>query len=349
MTAIAASLAFLLTVLLVPVVISICERWQLFDRPGPLKIHTRPVPRLGGVALVLAISASIFAAAPRDATRAWTFFAALTLVWLPGLVDDLRGLSALLRLAPQIVAGIILWRAGWAVPVATNGVISALATCAFVASFANFFNLLDGADGLVAGVAGIIAVAYIFAPLSFVPSFGVVVACGIAGACGGFLTFNYPSAAVFCGDSGSTALGLLIAFLALDLWRSNSVTPSRIIFPLLVAALPLLDFAFAIVRRLAAGSAPWRGDRLHAYDRLRARGWSSRRVALTYYAVTAALAAIALWGVRRESAVFWLAAVLGVCVLIVLAVRLGVLRQGGETSAPQNTSRMVNKETAGSD
>jgi len=65
--------------------------------------------------------------------------------------------------------------------------------------------------------------------------------------------------------------------------------------------------------------------------------------------LAALLAAIALWGVRRESAVFWLAAALGVCVLIVLAVRLGVLRQGGETSVPQNTSRMMNKETAGSD
>ena len=348
MNGIAASLAFFLTVLLVPVVIRMCERWQLFDRPGPLKIHARPVPRLGGVALVLAISASIFAAAPHDAIRAWPFFAALALVWLPGFVDDLRGLSAPLRLAAQIAAGIVLWRAGWAVPVPTNGMISALATCLALTAFVNSFNFLDGADGLAAGVAGIIATAYAVAPLLFVSPFAVVVACGIAAACGGFLIFNYPPATVFCGDSGSTALGLSIAFLALDFWRSNSVTPSRIIFPLLVAALPLLDATFAVIRRLVAGGVPWRGDRCHLYDLLRAAGWVPRRVALTFYTVTAALAAIALWGLRQESVGFWLAAVLSVCVLVVLGVRLGVLRKRGETSAPQNMSRVMKKETAGS-
>ena len=149
-------------------------------------------------------------------------------------------------------------------------------------------------------------------------------------------------------DSGSTALGLSIAFLALDFWRSNSVTPSRIIFPLLVAALPLLDATFAVIRRLVAGGVPWRGDRCHLYDLLRAAGWVPRRVALTIYTVTAALAAIALWGLRQESVGFWLAAVLSVCVLVVLGVRLGVLRQRGETSAPQNMSRVMKKETAGS-
>lgn len=342
---ISGSLAFLLTVLFVPVVIHQCRRWQLFDQPGPLKIHSRPVPRLGGVAVVLAISASAIFAAPSASVHAWPFFAALGLVWVTGLIDDLRGLSALIRLAAQIAAGIVLWRAGSAVPLPINGAVGMIATCVFLVVFVNSFNFLDGADGLASGVAAIIAAVYALVPLPREATFSSVAACGVAAACVGFLFFNYPIAKSFLGDCGSTALGFCVAFLGLNFWRFNHSTSPQLVFPMLAAALPLLDSALAVVRRVGGGSSPLHGDRQHIYDLLLARGWPPRRVAATAYGVTAAFCAIAFWGIRHDSPQFWAAAAFSCCLLIAFALRLGALRPGGEISPRRIVTREIERDT----
>jgi len=94
------------------------------------------------------------------------------------------------------------------------------------------------------------------------------------------------------GDSGSTALGLSVAFLSLDFYRFNPAAKVSPIFPILVGLLPLLDLILAVIRRLRARVSPFQGDRGHFYDLLLARGWSVQRVALASYAATAALALI---------------------------------------------------------
>jgi UDP-GlcNAc:undecaprenyl-phosphate GlcNAc-1-phosphate transferase len=103
---------------------------------------------------------------------------------------------------------------------------------------------------------------------------------------------NFPPAKIFMGDSGSTALGLCIAFLSLDFYRSNPAAKFSPIFPILVGSVPLLDLILAVLRRLRARVSPFRGDRRHFYDLLLARGWSPEKVALASYAATAALALI---------------------------------------------------------
>lgn len=343
------TLAFLLTLLLVPVVIHLCNYWQLFDRPGPLKIHSRPLPRLGGVALVLAISASVLVAQPKTAARAWPFFAALALVWLTGLIDDVRSLSALFRLAAQISAGVLLWRGGWVAPFSGTGLVNLFATCTVVIAFVNSLNFIDGSDGLAAGVAGIISVAYALALSPRADALSAVFACATAGACLGFLPYNFAPAKIFLGDSGSTALGFCIAFFSLDFWRSSRPALPLMLFPVLVAALPLLDGALAMARRFLGGTSPLHGDRGHLYDRLLARGWSPRKVALTFYAITAALAALARWGVRRESPEFWLAAALSAFLLILCAVMLGSLRPESKSSLPRVPAREIRKDVASLD
>ena len=339
-------MAFLFTALLVPIVIRLCRRWNVLDQPGPLKIHSRPVPRLGGVALVLAISAGAFAASQAVAVREWPFFAALALVCVTGLIDDLRGLSALIRLASQIIAGGMLWYAGWRVPIFPATGLNLIATCLFVAAFANSFNFLDGADGIATGVACIIAAAFAALPGASGTTFGRAVAWSVAGACIGFLLFNFPPAKIFLGDSGSTAVGLCVAFLGLDSYRSNPGTLPQMLFPILAAALPLLDAALAILRRVRHGVSPLYGDRSHIYDLLLARGLSSRRVAVICYAVTAAFAALGFWGEWRASPQFWVVAISSLGLLMYAALKLGSLRAEDQNPPVSGRVREAQEECA---
>lgn len=138
--------------------------------------------------------------------------------------------------------------------------------------------------------------------------------------------FNFAPARIFMGDSGSTTLGFTVAFLALAFCRSSGGTTHSLAFPLLVAALPLFDAGLAVVRRLRDAASPFYGDRRHLYDLLLARGWSSRKVALVSYSVTAAMGAIGWIGLRLDPERLWLLAALSFAALFVAALRLGSLR-----------------------
>ena len=335
---IAGAIAFVATVLFVPIVKALCVRWRLFDAPGPLKVHSQPIPRLGGVAIVLAIFVAACVSDPHRALSAWPFLVGLVLIWAVGLADDLRGVSPVLRLAAQFAAGVLLWQHGWRLPILGAGVLNLFATCFFVAAITNSINLLEGMDGLAAGVVGIIAAAYLALPGIPANPFAFSVAWSVAAACAGFVIFNFPPAKMFMGDSGSTALGFVIAFLGLDFYRSYPATRSALFFPLLTAILPLLDSAFAVVRRLRSRASPFYGDRRHLYDRMFARGWTPRRIALASYTITATVAAIALLGLRRESSKFWIIAALSIAILIYAAVRLGSLRGDDRNRPAQNVN-----------
>ncbi len=317
--------AFALVLLVVPVIMWLCRRWRLYDEPGPLKIHTRPIPRLGGAAIAVALFVAPLSCGHASGESRWPYFAALSLVWIAGLVDDARGLSPVLRFASQVAAGALLWHGGWRLPLLGEGALDLAATCLFVAIFANAFNFLDGSDGVASGAAGIIAAAYIALPAAASSPFGHAVAWGVAGACAGFLIFNFPPAKIFMGDSGSTALGFAIAFLGLNFYRSDGIASPSLLFPVWVAALPLLDALLAVIRRLHARVSAFNGDRRHSYDLMLARGWSAGRVACACYGITAGLAAVGWMAARTGSARLFLfsAPVLGA--LVLAAIRMGSL------------------------
>ena len=325
----AGTIAFLVVLLLVPVVRFLCSRLHLFDFPGPLKIHTRPIPRLGGVALAFALIAGVAAVRTPIARSTWLLFAAFIIVWFSGLVDDLRALHPALRLVVHFIAAALLWYAGWGISLFGNTAGNAAATCLFVVFFINAFNFLDGADGIAAGVSALLAIGYIAALGSAQGELASAIAWSLLGACLAFLLFNFPPAKIFLGDSGSALLGFLAAFLGLALYRGASVTPaqSRLLFPLLVAALPLVDASLAVLRRTLRGTSPLDGDRFHFYDLLLSRGWAPRRVTLTCYGLTVGLV-IAGWSILRagfSEALVVTALIMGG--LLAIAVQLGCLRR----------------------
>lgn len=311
---------------------ALCIHWGLYDSVGPLKIHSQPIPRLGGVAIALAFAAGVSFAGHPSRTHVWPFFAALILIWTAGLADDIWHLSPNLRLAAQVGGAILLWCGGWRLPWLKAGPANLAAACFLTALFINCFNFLDGADGLCAGVTGIIAAAYLVLPGIALSVLGSTVAWSLLGVSIGFLVFNFPPARLFMGDSGSTVLGFGIAFLALDFYGSHPATEPHIalVVPLLMAALPLLDGIMTVLRRLRGGWPLLHGDRRHFYDLLLGINWPPRRVALTIYALTAAMCIIAWFVLKCDftQALSLCAASIGA--LIIIAVRLGVLRSNEE-------------------
>jgi UDP-GlcNAc:undecaprenyl-phosphate/decaprenyl-phosphate GlcNAc-1-phosphate transferase len=292
---------------------ALARRWLLYDLPAPLKIHQRPIPRIGGVAMMAGLVAGAFVADPSFLQAHGSPALAVALVWGASLADDVKDLAPLARLAVHFVAGSLFWFGGlrliWTRFVAADFLL----TCFFVAFVVNSMNLLDGMDGIAAGTAAV-------AGIGFLPLFGGAsgsfprgVALALLGVCGAFLIFNFPPARVFMGDSGSTLLGVVFAFLMLESVRTQT-SPLRLAPVAIFLGLPLMDALLAIVRRFQARSSPFEGDRAHFYDLLLCRGWSVRRILVWSYGTTAVLV-LAGWSALRAPMAAPYEAVLVVAVL----------------------------------
>jgi UDP-GlcNAc:undecaprenyl-phosphate/decaprenyl-phosphate GlcNAc-1-phosphate transferase len=312
----------------VPLVRGFCSRWKIYDPTGPLKIHSQATPRLGGLAITLALAAGASVGSHFSRMQAGPLFVALGLIWTAGLADDIWLLSPALRLAAQVVGGILLWYGGWRLPWIQPGLANLAAVCLLTVFFIDCFNFLDGSDGLCAGVTATIATAYLIFSGLTLSSQGSTVAWSLLGVSVGFLVFNFPPARIYLGDSGSTVLGFGVAFLAFDFYRANAANGRHIALaiPLLMAALPLLDGILAVLRRLRGEGSVLHGDRRHFYDLLLGLGWSPRRVALTIYVLTAAMCSIAWLVLKCDFTHALLLCAVSMSALTIAAVRLGILR-----------------------
>lgn len=331
--------AFSLVVTALPILRRLASRWQLYDLPGQLKIHDQPIPRVGGVALTFALVTSALASGVSFSAHRTAFYLALAVIWATGLIDDFLSLSPWIRLSGQFGAALLFCQlGGWQLPVSANVPLNVAATCLFITIFVNAFNFLDGADGLAAGVAAMIGLGYILLSEKTGTPLGGVIAAALLGSCLGFLVFNFPPAKIFMGDSGSTTLGFVVAFLGLDFCRAKNGVGRELLLPLVFACLPLLDFFLAILRRLRRRVSPFAGDRFHWYDLLFQRGWSARQVAITCYAIAGVLLILGWLGEREEwdRSVCLLLSVFFAC-LLMAAVRLGSLGYATSSGAPEKT------------
>jgi UDP-GlcNAc:undecaprenyl-phosphate GlcNAc-1-phosphate transferase len=319
--------ALLVCVCLLPLIRRAASHFRLHDAPGPLKIHNTPVPRLGGVAIVVAMVLGVTSSGFGLSAETRNLYGALAVIWFTGLADDLVNLSPAARLVGQLGAGFLLSQTPWCLQLSGNPIADAILSCLFVAIFVNAFNFLDGTDGVAAGVAGMIGFGY--AAVYSTPPYTIssALAWVLLGSCLGFLVFNFPPAKIFMGDSGSTSLGFIVAFLSLDFYRVHPRLGTRWLLPLLFAAVPLLDFLLAVARRLHKRVSPFSGDRQHFYDLLLERGWPPVQVALGAYATTAALLVVG-WlciGLRWQVCIaLWSVTV---ACLVAIAVRLGAFRR----------------------
>lgn len=276
------SIALALSLLILFVLLrSGAARRLAMDQPNQRSLHVVPVPRVGGIAMVLAVLI-----AWSLQTGSSPLLASLTAVLaLVSAVDDRIGLPVALRLAAHGLAALAL--------VLGTGIGDAWLAVGLVIIFVgmtNLYNFMDGSDGLAGGMALFGFTAYACAAHA-VPLGAMSLA--VAAAAAGFLVFNFPPAKVFMGDAGSIPLGFLAASLGLLGWRQG-LWP--LWFPLLVFSPFVVDASVTLLRRLTRGERVWQAHREHYYQRLIRMGWGHRRTALAEYALMVAVAGSALAG-----------------------------------------------------
>lgn len=307
-----AIVSFTACVLLTPLVYGVAVRNGWYDAPGELKIHSAPIPRIGGIALMagVIISTLFCLHGPRPMGAVVLI---LAVVWAIGLLDDLKGTSPYLRLAVDFGCGAAFWLLGWRLQWFSNPYLDFLATIAFLTFAINSMNMLDGMDGLALTVSGIASVGFIILLSGQPIGFSSGLAWSLAAVCAAMFLYNRPPAQIFIGDSGSTLLGAALAFLALD-WVRNDSASHSILVPLLFLGVPVADAIAAVIRRVRAKKSPFAGDRRHFYDLLLGRGWSVRQILTTAAAATLALVIFSLGGSHHHTGL-WLSlfGCLGLC------------------------------------
>ena len=255
------------------------------DEPNERSLHQRPVPRTGGVAVIVGTAAGLYFVEGAY----WPPLLIALLLAGVSLLDDLRGMPTAVRLTAHLAAAAALvWHLAWPMdPVAA--VLLVLA----VTWITNLYNFMDGSDGLAGGMAvigfGVYAYAANLAGSTWIPAFCVA----LAGASTAFLTHNFPPARIFMGDVGSIPLGFLAAALGIVGWH-DGLWP--LWFPALVFGPFIGDATVTLLRRLLRGERVWQAHKDHYYQRLVRMGFGHRGTAVVGYLVMAACGAMALFG-----------------------------------------------------
>jgi UDP-GlcNAc:undecaprenyl-phosphate GlcNAc-1-phosphate transferase len=276
-----------LSLVLTPLVRNLAWRYGIVDQPDQQrKIHSSPIPRIGGVAIFAAVvgafglllvvrlsSGNIVLA---DLPLVLRLLPALAIVFGIGLIDDIVSTRPWVRLAVESVAAILAWIGGIRIlDVAghsfSGDIESFLFTVLWIVTCTNAINLIDGVDGLAAGVSMFAAITMFIAALLDHNFPMALVVVPLAGSLLGFLRFNFAPASIFLGDSGSLTLGFLLGCFG-AVWAEKSTTLLGLTAPLMVLAVPLLDVGLAVVRRFLRGQPIFAADDDQIHHKLLSRG-----------------------------------------------------------------------------
>jgi UDP-N-acetylmuramyl pentapeptide phosphotransferase/UDP-N-acetylglucosamine-1-phosphate transferase len=299
-----AVLAFLVAAaiawLLVPFAERLAYRVGAIDQPKERGLHDRPMPRLSGLAILVAVEVAGWIWLPGDGESRSILLGAMAIAAV-GVVDDVRGLPALPKLVGQTAAALIPVLAGVRVDNLTLpfvggfqlGWLAYPLTVLGIVAVINVINFIDGVDGLAAGVCTIAAIALAAIALSLERNAAGVLAALTAGAALGFLRHNFPPASIFMGDTGSNLLGFLLATASVQgALKTNAVI--ALAFPLVVLAVPILDTGFVVAKRLKYGQPIYQADSWHFHHRMANIGFSQRRTIAYLYGWTLVLSGLAL-------------------------------------------------------
>ncbi len=285
------------------------------DEPNARSLHTSPVPRTGGLGMLLGIAAAWIVIAPQLPTAWWL---ALTLVIGVSLIDDLRGLHVGIRLGIHLLAA-SLAAAALLPPDSAPWLFAAVILG--IGWMGNLYNFMDGSDGLAGGMAVIGFGSYATAAWFAGSTQFALLNLAIALAAAGFLLHNFHPARIFMGDAGAVTLGFLAASLGLLGWLQGDWIWW---FPLLVFSPFIVDASTTLLRRLLTGARVWEAHRDHYYQRLVQLGLGHRGTAFAEYAMMTTCALAALWAMTLAAEIQW--PVLGGIALIYAAAIIRIER-----------------------
>lgn len=318
-----AGVSSMVTFLLALLIWKLSHRYRLYPKIRERDVHSRPTPRLGGVAMFLGVVAAfgIASLVPQlglvfaDGGKVVGILVAAAIIVGVGVADDIWDLDWVTKLAGQVIAaGILAWQGIQltTIPIGGQTILSPYLslglTVLAVVLVMNAINFIDGLDGLVVGVALIansvfFVYAYLLQARAQTEYFNLasLTTAILIGACVGLLPLNFHPAKLFMGDAGALLVGLLMAASAVSV--TGSIDPAivdradvfsayflpafiPILLPFAVLFVPLLDFTLAVIRRLMAGKSPFSADRKHLHHRLMDMGHSHLYAVLVFYAWT---------------------------------------------------------------
>lgn len=269
-------LPLVLNLIFTPLIIAYAHKKELFDVTDHRKTHVGNIPRLGGIGIysALLISAiTLYILTNSSASRA--FYIALSLIFISGIVDDLKPVRAMVKLLAQIAAALTLIVGGHTfshvyIPFVDItlyfGLLKYPLTFLWIIGVTNALNLLDGMDGQAGGVGTIAAITFGIISI-LVGDFNIAITCFLlAGAMFGFLAFNLPPAKIFMGDSGSLSLGFFLAAVPLT-YTESSIKGKMIVVAVALLLIPILDVFAAIIRRKKKNISFFIPDRGHIHHK----------------------------------------------------------------------------------
>lgn len=272
-------------------------RWGFIAQPSARGVHTRPTPRLGGVAIYLGCIAALLVFSDRFyVAQVVSMLVGATLCSFLGMWDDRQSLRPLVKLAGQVLAASILYVSGVQVGFLHNPVLNLAATMLWVVGITNALNLLDNMDGLSGGVATVACVFFLLLAVMSGQYLVSSLAAALLGACLGFLYYNFNPATIFMGDSGSLFIGFMLAALGIKLRFPDNVSFVTWMIPVVVLGLPVFDTTLVVISRLRRGVNPLSTPgKDHVSHRLVLLGATQRESVLILYLVCCALGVAAMF------------------------------------------------------
>ena len=313
--AIAFLLAFITSFVMVPYTIKLAKKVGAIDYPSDRRVNKRPVPRIGGIAVIagflvsaiyLIITMAIEGNLDLNGQENYKmkllgFLLGIIVLSIFAYADDVKTLKPWQKLIGQVLAASIVYFFGIRIDtineIVIHPVLNFILTIGWIVGITNAINLIDGLDGLSSGVSLIscISLLIIFSTNDS-PLISIILITALAGAIGGFLPFNVNPAKTFIGDVGAQFLGFSLATISI-LGVAKTVTLVVLIAPILVLALPIFDTLFAIIRRIVKGKslkAVFQADKGHLHHRLMKRGFSQKQAVAILYGASASLGMFAV-------------------------------------------------------
>lgn len=324
-------MAFAAAYICVPLAKALAFRVGAIDQPDARKVHSRPMPRLGGAAIVAAFTLAVLLLVDLRPPYTGILLGGL-LVFAVGALDDVLGLSPRVKLAGQLAAAAAAVAGGVNVSFISNpfdgifylGKLGVPLTMLWLVGITNAVNLIDGLDGLAAGVSGIAALTMGIIALDQGQAAVACLAFILAGAVAGFLPFNFHPARIFMGDAGALFLGFTLACLAV-VGLAKSAALISLFIPIVILGIPVMDTLCAIVRRVNKKAPIFRPDRDHLHHRLLALGYSHRGSVLVIYGVSVFFGAVAIVLTRVSSPQATLILSLLLLLIVLGAGRVGMV------------------------
>ncbi len=335
-----AIVAFLTTLTTTPVAIFFAKSKGWVDLPNERKVHKVPMPRVGGLGIFAGIVVGVVSTGfLKDQMWPFLLLIPFTLISMMGFVDDVKGLSFKIKFAIQILASILaVLLIGANVPYITNpfshsriafGIFGPVIAVIWMVGITNAINLSDGLDGLAAGISAIAALALAFTSAR-VDITTALIAVSVFASAVAFLRYNFHPAKTFMGDTGSQLLGFALAVISIK-GSSLSASTLSLAVPILVLGIPILDTTYAFIRRMVKGGNPFLPDKMHIHHQLLSIGFSHVGAVVFIYAISFALAMIAMaFRGQHELTFFAFYAVIAIALFAFLKVMRDKNKKRGE-------------------